>query len=63
MERNRRNLLFVYRCCQAVSTLCASALEDVAAVFGCHSGTEAVLALANAIAWLECSFHQLTLSP
>lgn len=63
MELNWAILLNVNRCSQAVAAFGASALEHVAAVFGCHAGTKAMLALTNTIAWLECSFHQLTLSP
>lgn len=35
----------------------AAAIEDLAAVFGCHAGAEAVGALAFQNAGLECSLH------
>ena len=42
---------------EALATFLTAALEQVAAGFGRHAGTEPVLVLAGTLGWLICPFH------
>jgi|TARA_B100000925_G_scaffold59891_2_gene40057 hypothetical protein len=42
---------------EALTTFLTAALEQVAAGFGRHAGTEPVLVLTGTLGWLICPFH------
>ncbi len=42
---------------EALTTFLTAALEQVAAGFGRHAGTEPVLVLTGPLGWLICPFH------
>jgi hypothetical protein len=42
---------------QALTAFCATALEHLLPIFGCHACTESVTAAAFGTAWLESPFH------